>query len=188
MEGYVGEIRLFAGTFAPKYWEYCQGQTLQIQQFNTLYSIIGITYGGDGRTNFCLPDLRGRCAIGTGQGTGLTNRSLGQKVGAETVMLTPQQMPVHTHTATPQLTGKVRCNDQLSDHESPVGNTLAVFKEDRNAFNTQAPDADMHADTVSVEGTITLSNTGGGETHQNIQPSLGLNYIICVNGLFPPRT
>lgn len=187
MEGYIGEIRMFAGNFPPKNWAYCQGQLLPIAPYQSLYSIIGTFYGGDGRTTFALPDLRGRTAIGAGHGNGLTDRPLGVKVGTETVTLSPQQMPAHTHTATPQLTGKIRCNNQLSDHESPVGNTLAIFKEDRNAYNTQAPDADMYDNTIAVEGSVTLSPAGGNQAHPNMQPSLGLNYIICLNGLYPPR-
>lgn len=187
MEGYIGEIRMFAGNFPPKDWAYCQGQLLAIASYQSLYSILGTVYGGDGRTTFALPDLRGRAAIGAGHGNGLADRPLGVKVGTETVTLTAQQMPSHTHTATPQLTGKIRCNDQLSDHESPVGNTLAIFKENRNAYNTLAPDADMHDNTIAVEGSVTMSNAGGSQSHPNMQPSLGLNYIICLIGIYPSR-
>jgi microcystin-dependent protein len=185
MEGYIGEIRMFAGMFAPGGWEFCRGQILQIEQNETLFSVIGVSYGGDGRTTFALPDFRGRCGIGAGQGQFLSNRALGEKVGEETVTLTLENMPAHTHKATPQLTGTIRCNNLLSDHESPVGNTLAVFKEDRNAFNTLAPDADMHADTVTVEGSIELSVEGDGVPVSNMQPSLGINYIICTFGSVP---
>ncbi len=188
MDGYIGEIKLFGGNFAPRDWQYCNGQLLPINEYTSLYAIIGTFYGGDGHTTVGLPDLRGRCVIGAGHGPGLSNYPLGAKVGAETVTLTSAQMPAHTHNAVPNLTGKIRCNDQLSDHESPVGNTLAVFKEDKNAFNTQAPDADMHDNTLAIEGSVTLENSGGNQAHANIQPSLGLNYIICVNGLFPQRS
>jgi microcystin-dependent protein len=187
MDGYLGEVRMFSGNFEPRGWKFCNGQLLAITQFQALYSIMATTYGGDGRTTFGLPDFRDRCAIGAGLGIGLTDRKRGEKVGVEAVTLTAQQIPSHTHTAAPHLTGRIRCNDQASDHESPVGNTLAVFKAGKNAFNTQAPDSDMHADTVTIDGTVNLSEAGGNLPHTNRQPSLGINFIICVSGLFPPR-
>jgi microcystin-dependent protein len=98
MDEYIGTISLFAGNFAPKNWALCNGQILYIQQNNALFAILGITYGGDGKTTFALPDLRGRVPIGVGQGTGLTNRELGKVGGEEAVTLTTAQIPSHTHT------------------------------------------------------------------------------------------
>ena len=187
MDGYLGEIRIFAGTFEPREWKFCNGQLLNISDFQGLFSILGNTYGGDGRTTFGLPDFRDRCVIGAGQGTGLTNHNRGDKVGTEYVQLTADQMPAHNHPTTTAMTGKIRCNDQLSDHASPVGNTLSVFKENRNAFNTQAADSDMHQGTVDIQGSVEISSTGGNQAHYNRQPSLGISYIICINGQFPPR-
>lgn len=188
MDGYLGEIRMFGGNFEPKYWKYCNGQLLNISQFQALYSILGTTYGGDGRTTFGLPDFRNRCVIGAGHGTGLTNRTRGEKLGSEGVQLTEEQIPAHGHATETALTGKIRCNDQLSDHSSPVNNTLSVFKQDRNAFNTQPPDSDMVAGSVTIEGNVNIGQTGGSQAHYNRQPSLGLSYIICIQGTFPPRS
>jgi microcystin-dependent protein len=187
MEGYYGEIRMFCGDYAPRNWMLCEGQILDIAQHSPLYALLGATFGGNGTTTFGLPDLRGRCAIGIGQGPGLSHYRWGQQVGFELSQLTNASMPAHAHEAMPNLTGKIRCNDQASDHESPVGNTLAVYKEQKNAYNTQEPDADMHDNTVKVQGTIQLSDAGGSQPHPNMQPSLGINYIICTQGEWPPR-
>lgn len=188
MDGYLGDIKIFAGNFEPRNWKFCNGQTLDINSYQALYAVIGVTYGGDGQSTFALPDLRDRCAIGAGQGTGLTNRILGGKVGTDSVTLATSQMPAHSHATANNLSGKVHCNDELADHSSPVGNTLSVFKEDRNAFNTQAPDSDMMADSVTIEGTVSIGNAGSGQAHANRQPSLGINHIICVVGIFPPHS
>ena len=187
MEGYIGEIRMFAGNYAPRNWALCQGQTIKIQENTALFAILGTIYGGDGRVNFNLPDLRSRAAVSAGRGPGLQLYHEGDYYGVESVTLTPTTMPQHNHTALPNLTGKIRCNDQASDHQSPVGNTLAVFKENKNAFNTLEPDADMADNTVKVEGSVALDNTGGSHAHTNMQPSTAMNYIICLFGVFPPR-
>lgn len=187
MEGYTGEIRMFAGDYAPENWAFCQGQLIPTAQNPALFSLLGTYFGGDGQVNFKLPDLQGRCAVGAGQGPGLYYYHLGDKYGTEEVIIDPTTMPTHNHTAIPNLTGKVRCNDQQSDNESPVGNSLAVFKEDKNAYNTQAPDADMSDNTVKVEGSVTLSPAGASQPHTNMQPSFAINYIICLYGIFPPR-
>ena len=104
MEGFLGQVILFGGSFAPRNWEFCDGQLLAISQWQALYSILGTTYGGDGRTNFALPDLRSRIPIGQGSGPGLTTRQLGSKGGSETVTLTTADMPSHNH--------QVGCTDQ----------------------------------------------------------------------------
>lgn len=100
MEGYIAQIILFAGTFAPRGWAFCQGQILSISQNTALFSLLGTTYGGNGQTTFALPDLRGRAPIGTGQGPGLSSISLGQMAGTENVTLLITQLPAHTHTVT----------------------------------------------------------------------------------------
>ncbi len=138
-EPYLGEVDLFAGNFAPRGWAHSEGQLLPIAQNQALFSLLGTTYGGDGRTNFALPDLRGRTPIGPRQGSELTNRHLGEKAGVENVTLTKAQMPSHNHT----LPGPY-----VSD----------------------------------VTGV-----TGGGQLHGNMQPYLGMNYAIAVQGLFPSR-
>ena len=173
MEEYIGAIQIFAGDFAPKGWALCQGQLLQISQNQALFAILGTTYGGDGRTTFALPDLRGRMPIGTGAGPGLTPRGLGEKSGQETVTLTPEQIPSHTHTYN-ALSG----NREIPN---PTGNFLGV-----------APGpfyAELHAgDTLLPMNPSTISPAGGSQPHSNMPPYLGLNFIICLQGIFPSRS
>jgi len=167
-EPFIGEIRLFAGTFAPRGWAFCDGRLLQIAQNPALFSLLGTNYGGDGRVTFGLPDLRGRAASHQGHGPGLSRRHLGERIGDETVTLTPAQMPGHTHvvvgTAEPAVT------------VDPAGARPAAPRE--HAYSEEA-DASMAAGA--------LANAGGGQSHENLQPYLVLNYIIAVQGLFPSR-
>jgi microcystin-dependent protein len=183
MEDYIGEIRIFGGNYAPRNWLLCQGQTLAINQYEYLFSLIGTKFGGDGKTNFQLPDLRGRCPVSPG-----TYFREGTKQGLEGVTLTYPELPAHTHNSTFQLTGTLRCNNNLADHESPVGNTLAKFKDNIDVYNSNQPDADMHEHTAAIDGTIAVEPTGQSYMHENRQPSLALNYIICFNGLYPERS
>ena len=136
-EPFIADITYFAGNFAPRGWAFADGQLLPISSYSALFSLLGTTYGGDGRTNFALPDLRGRTAIGPGTGPGLTSRTLGQRLGTETSTLNVTEMPSHTH-------------------DPPPSN-------------------------------VTMSNTGGSQPHANMEPSLGLNYIIALQGVFPSR-
>jgi microcystin-dependent protein len=171
-EAYIGSIVLFAGNFAPRGWAFCQGQLLPIAQNAALFSILGTTYGGDGRTTFALPDLRGRGPIGTGQGPGLTNVTLGQQVGSEQVTLTVNQMPAHSHL--------VACNSSAGGNADPAGNVPG------NAGGLSAPKVYANAATANMAPTM-ISAAGGNQPVSVQQPSLGLNYIICLEGLFPSR-
>ncbi len=183
MEDYIGEIRMFAGNYAPKNWALCNGQMLNVAENSTLYSIIGIQFGGNGTTNFALPDLRGRCPVSpNGQWY------QGLMMGVETTHLDGAHFPAHTHEAVAQLTGKLRCNDNLADHTSPVGNTLGKFKDNVDVYNSNQPDADMHDNTAVIGGSVNIGTAGGSTPHPNMQPSLAVNYIICVNGLYPQRS
>ena len=170
-EGFIGEIRMFAGNFAPKDWAFCQGQLLSISQNTALFSILGTTYGGDGRSTFALPNLSGRVPVGVGQGAGLTNRQLGEMSGTETVTLTTAQMPAHNHTINAVTS---EGNQNLPTNNLPA-NTKTLDKEysDANANTT------MKATMVN--------STGGNQPFSIMQPSLGMNYIICVNGIYPSR-
>ncbi len=159
---YLGEIRLFAGSFAPANWSFCNGATLSIEENQALFALIGTTYGGDGQTTFRLPDLQGRVPIHRGGGA-----SLGQTEGAETVTLTAGQMPVHTHSRIGSL------NPAVS--RSPSGQIPAVS-----------------TNPVYVEGTTqpttgTLSSTGSGQPHENMQPFVGISFIIALFGIFPSQ-
>ncbi len=164
---FIAEIRLFAGNFAIRNWALCEGQLLSISQNQSLYSLLGTTYGGDGRTTFALPDLRGRVAIQPGHGPGLTNRSLGQKSGSSFETMTMSTMPAHHHT--------IPVSSDDADSDEPAGRVLA--NKDENAYN-QSPDGDYGS---------TTTNSGGGQSFTNVQPVMGLNYIIALAGLFPPR-
>jgi microcystin-dependent protein len=205
MDPLIGEIKMFAGEFAPRGWLFCQGQLLPIAQNTALFSILGTTYGGDGRTTFALPDLRGRVAMGEGNGPDLTPRRLGQKSGVEEVVLNIYHMPSHTHRASftatndPEVTTKVNAHngegnvDNAKDAYfatggSSDGRTTILNK---HGYST-SKDVTMKSDVVEVsvsktEGTVSVSNTGGGEGLYNMQPYSVINYIIAVEGVFPPR-
>jgi len=167
---FLGEVRMFAGNFAPRGWAFCEGQLLSINQNSDLFSLLGTTFGGDGQTTFALPDLRGRVPLHPGTGPGLSPHQLGQKGGTEMTSLTAAQMPSHSHA--------VKASDANGSAVSPAGLVPA-----RNAAG------------VPVYGPPTLEHlagnaiepAGGGQPHDNMQPYLGLNYIIALQGLYPSR-
>ncbi len=173
-EPFLGEIRMFAGTFAPRGWAFCDGQLLQISQYSALFSLLGTTYGGDGRTTFALPDLRGRAPIHAGQGAGLTRRVLGERGGQETVTLTVAQMPSHNHTAQVNADSSVAMNDK-PENGLPARNAAAtpVYGDDPN--------------TTLNNSAVTVQNNGGSQPHPNMQPYITVNYIIAITGIFPSR-
>jgi len=178
---FIGEVIMFGGNFAPRGWAFCDGQLLPINQNQALFSILGTTYGGDGRTTFALPDLRGRAVIGPGNGPGLASRRLGEKVGTETVTLTTAQIPSHSHTGTTSTT-KIDLSTNVGTSDTSdgqhIGNHLGAFNEDAT------PDAKLGGVTSGT----TINNTGGGQPHNNMQPSTTVNYKIALQGLFPHRS
>ena len=194
MEGTLGEIRLFAPNFAPENWAYCEGQQLQISQNQSLFSILGTTYGGDGRVTFGLPDLRGRAPVSSGTGPGLTTRKLGSKNGSETVTVEPSQAPPHGHNV--QLTLKSISSQEFliaktSNKNTPVKNYFAdgglgksFFGKDKNTGKSM--DAEMLSTRADCE--VVLESSGGGQPHNNMQPYLVLSYIICLKGVYPSRS
>lgn len=173
-QAYLGEIRIFAGTYAPLNWHFCDGTLLSISQYNLLYSLLGITYGGNNTTNFAVPDLRGRVPVHVGQGTNLSNYTLNQKGGAETVALTADNMPVHTHA--------VQAMSNAATTNSPT-NAMYAQLTDGNVSYLPA----SSPNTVVQPNSAMLESQDGGTPHANIMPCMGLNYIICIVGLFPPR-
>jgi len=179
MEEYIGIIKLFAGNFAPQGWALCNGQILSIAQNTALFSILGTTYGGNGQTTFALPDLRSRVPIGTGQGPGLSGYQWGQVSGNETTTMTISNMPMHNHI----MTGNVRIpvNDSNADADGPVGAYLGTPSESIYSASTNGFAA--NADTSSLATGV----NGGNLPFSNIQPVLAMNYIICLQGYFPPR-
>lgn len=169
-------IVMFGGNFAPRGRAQCDGQLLPISQNTALFSILGTTYGGDGRTSFGLPDLRGRMPMHRGNGPGLTPRSLGQKSGQEHVTLNTTQIPAHNHSAT----GVVRATSAAGNSEDPAGNVLAQENRE-DQYRSATPDVDMAANTVSVS----IGNAGGSQSHDNMPPFEVVNFIIALVGVFP---
>lgn len=173
MDSYLGEIRLFAGQFAPAGWAFCDGTKLPIRQYTALFAILGVQFGGDGVTNFALPDFRTdqRVPIHQGQGTGLTQRNFASTGGSATVTLNLNQIPSHTHLA--QTVATQTEFDPTGAYWANSGGRTGA-----NAYNSTA-DVQMNPAAIAP--------TGGTQPHNNMQPFLGLNFIISIEGEFPPR-
>lgn len=178
MEGYLAEIRWFAAAFAPKYWAYCQGQLLSIATNQALFSLLGTTYGGDGRTTFALPDLRGRVAIGVNNDPVLPYYTLGQMAGQPTHTLITQEMGPHSHPATTNASSNPPATN------TTAGSFFATGNRTQPMPNIYAPNG---AIAPMGPNSVTMDPTGGNQAHNNMQPYLGMNYIICVQGIYPSR-
>ncbi len=188
MEPFLAQIILFAGNFAPRGWAFCQGQLLPISQNSALFSLLGTTYGGDGRTTFALPDLRGRAAMHPGHGPGLTNRKLGQQLGTEVNNLNITQLATHTHVVINRLSGvaAIEVSADEGGESSPGGNYFA--KATNGEYYIDEEDGYLAGATGDVTGSISLLNTGNSSAINNMAPYLSLNYIIALQGLFPSRS
>lgn len=173
-DAYLGEIRMFGFNFAPRDYAFCDGQLLPIAEFTALFSLLGTTYGGDGRTTFALPDLRGRVAVHPGTGPGLSPVSWGQQGGAETRTLTSSNMPSHVHEAF--LHGTSTDGNQ----EGPTGHSLAADPREKQ-YSNAAPNVAMNA------GSITIKPTGGGQAFDLRNPYLGIYHSIALQGIYPSR-
>jgi microcystin-dependent protein len=173
-EPFIAEIRMFAGNFAPNGWALCDGQLMSISQNTALFSLLGTTYGGNGTTNFGLPDLQGCAPMQQGQGPGLTERVLGETAGEQTATLTAQQMAAHPHL--------VNASTTTGTTGSPGGAAFAkaMFgKVGANIYSTAAPNIAMNPQTTGING--------GGQPHNNMPPYLAVNFIIALVGIFPSR-
>jgi microcystin-dependent protein len=179
MNPFLGEMKMFGGNFAPRGWAYCDGQLLSINANQALFSLLGTTYGGDGRTTFALPDLRGRVGMHAGHGPGLSDRRLGARLGTEYNILNTIQLPSHNHTGA----GTVKVAAIPGDQRIPTNRNLAGSSSDFQYSDT-APNASMAANNVEV----TVGNTGGSQPVYNIQPSEVIHYIIALQGVFPSRS
>jgi microcystin-dependent protein len=167
-EPLLGEIIMFGGTFAPRGWALCNGQLLAIGDNSSLFALLGTTYGGDGRTTFGLPDLRGRMPLHQGSGPGLTQRNLGQRNGTENHTLSIPEMPSHGHS--------IGVSSAVGNAKMPNDNLLAQSNDGENNFTTGEADGEM-----------TTENLGGGQGHNNMPPFLAVNFIIALVGVFPSR-
>ena len=169
MDPFIGEIIMFGGNFAPRGWALCEGQLLPISQNQALFSILGTTYGGDGRTTFALPDLRGRVAMHPGNGPGLSSYRLGHKGGSESVILTSMNLPSHNHP--------IQASSKAANANEAAGNVMANAVGIPGLYNSKAPDANMKP----------TGNTGGNQPFDIRQPYQCVNYIIALQGVYPSR-
>ena len=169
-EPYVGEIRMFAGGFAPRGWSTCQGQLLPISEYDLLFNLIGTTFGGDGQATFALPDLQGRVPVHLGVGRSGTGYQLGERGGTVEVTLTKDQIPAHNHG--------FAVTTAIGSQPNP-GNNLLANSQGPQPYIQEPPDGTLNAQTIS--------NTGGGQSHNNIQPSLCMGFIISLFGQFPTQ-
>ncbi|WP_139490613.1 phage tail protein [Brevibacillus dissolubilis] len=174
MEPYVGEIRIFAGNFAPKGWAFCNGQLMPLMQNTALFSILGTMYGGDGKNTFALPNLQGAAPMHQGQGPGLTARTQGAVGGSANVTLLTTQIPAHNHIPTCQSTAGTNDPTNATWATIPASPTITAM------YVNSGPNTEMAPTAVAV--------TGGSQPHNNMQPYLGLNFIIALQGQFPPRS
>jgi microcystin-dependent protein len=170
---FVAEIRIFAGNFAPTGWAFCNGQLLPLSQNTALFSLLGTTYGGDGKSTFALPDLQGRAPMHPGQGPGLSLRDLGEPGGQPSVTLLESELPSHTHA-------KLALNTPAT-LSAPSNTAVLARSVNGNAYTvTGAPDASLAPTAIQP--------AGGSQPHDNMQPYLVLNFIIALQGVFPPRS
>lgn len=170
-EPFVGEIRMFAGNFAPRGWAFCDGQLLAVSQNDALFSLLGTIYGGDGRTTFGLPDCRGRIPLHAGDGPGLSPRRLGAKGGTERVTLTVNQLPSHAHGV----------------NATPVG---ATANSAQGALIADSPAVDVFSESATSDSLSpnAVTSVGGSQSHTNLMPFLCVNFIISLVGIFPSST
>lgn len=171
---FVAEIRIFPFNFAPKNWAWCDGQLLPLSQNTALFSLLGTTYGGNGKSNFALPDLQGRAPMHPGQGPGLSLHDLGETGGSETVTLLESEIPAHAHT--------LQSSSALANRTTPAGNAIARA-EDATPYVPSNP-----APALVALAPETLTPAGGDQPHNNMQPYLTFYFCIALAGVFPPRT
>jgi len=174
MDPFVAEIRIFPFNFAPKGWAFCDGQIMPLSQNTALFSLLGTTYGGDGKSNFALPDMQGNAPMHPGQGPGLSLHDLGETGGSETVSLLESEIPSHPHA--------LMASSTQSSKPSPGGNALARISSGATPY--VAPSG---APLAAFNGAA-LAPAGGDQPHNNMQPYLTLNFCIALQGVYPPRT
>lgn len=169
---FVAEIRVFPFNFAPKGWAFCDGQLMPLSQNTALFSLLGTTYGGDGKSTFALPNLQGRAPMHPGQGPGLSLHDLGESAGSETVTLLVGEIPSHSHS--------VNVLTAPASSFNPNSNAVLARSAGGFAYSSDSPDTSMAQES--------LSPAGGDAPHNNMQPYLTVNFAIALQGVFPPRT
>jgi microcystin-dependent protein len=169
---FVAEIRIYPFNFAPKGWAFCDGQLLPLSQNTALFSLLGTTYGGNGKSNFALPDLQGRAAMAPGQGPGLSLHDLGETGGSDTVSLLESEMPAHAHSLRADVLDIADTNVVSAAASLALSASGTLYQDASNA--SLAPEA--------------VTPAGGDQPHNNLQPYLTLNFCIALQGVFPPRT
>lgn len=178
----LAEIRMFAGNFAPRGWAFCQGQILPISQNTALFSLLGTTYGGNGQTTFALPDFRGRVPVGTGQGPGLPPVTLGEMAGSPTHTLIITEMPAHNHT----ISATVNASSTSAATGNPNNAYLAISRSISPYISASAsPAVDLALAPGAISATVGIA--GGSQPFSIMQPYVGMNFIIALEGIFPSR-
>jgi microcystin-dependent protein len=177
MENYIGEIRVFAGTYAPADWAFCNGQLLSISEYSTLFQLIGTTYGGDGMTSFAVPNLLSRVVVGQGTGAGLSPYTMGAAAGTEKVTLNTLQLPIHQHP----FAGAVSVMTGGTAQNAPNG----AYFGDQGGSNYDPGTSTKTLAATAISGQMTPA--GSSQPHNNIQPVLALNYIIALTGIYPSQ-
>ena len=175
MDPFVAEIRIFPFNFAPKGWAFCDGQILPLSQNTALFSLLGTTYGGDGKSNFALPDMQGNAPMHPGQGPGLSLHDLGETGGSETVSLLESEIPNHSHA--------MNSLPAPGNRTAPASNSMARVQGTTGPYIPAAP-----APTLVNMADVAIAPAGGDQPHNNMQPYLTLNFCIALQGVYPPRT
>ena len=183
MDGVIGEIRMFAGNFAPGSWAYCNGQIMPISQYAALFSILGTVYGGNGTSTFGLPNLNGKAAMGTGTNPGGSTRKLGDTGGATTNSLIATNIPIHPHTA--QGTVTPGASSATGTQNVPTNNYPAKPSDSAAVYGTAPSNVQMGQSSVTV--TVDPGGTASPQPFNRVQPSTGMSFIICLQGMFPDR-
>ncbi|TMP42174.1 phage tail protein [Pseudoalteromonas citrea] len=173
-DSFIGDIKMMATTFAPRQWAMCNGTIMAVNQNQPLFALIGAQYGGDGRSSFGLPDMRGRIPVHFGQGPGLQNYPLAAKTGLEEVTLQKSQIPAHTHS--------LQASNNSANSSSAIGNVLARSPETETAYTS-----DAGTSKVQELSAMAVESAGNTQPHNNMMPYLAIHFVICLQGIFPSR-